>query len=472
MSYLGGRNLTKELEECGGSIPWQRVLNLFKPLMLELYKLHQDYMIHRDIKPDNIKIEKDRLGRDRLVLLDFGAARKYVSAEVTGTYSSIVTPGFAPLEQYSPKSRQGPYTDIYALCATMYKLITGVLPAAATDRVLRAGEILSFRELGMDVPENIEKAIFHGLAIHSEDRPQTMMELYDEMLDIRPAPGKPDTPVPPSDVSLPTIRPDIPGSAADAGIPSVNPDIPESAPAGDTPSCKPDIPGAVANAGPAPKTHGIPGTGPGSGQPPKQLKDSGSGHRLIKWIAIILPILLIIGGILLYRNNKQKQNQVELSSSSGIPTISPVRVSIDARLKFGTDTPVPTVTPSPTVTAVPVIGIGETGSTVYKIGDPANPDFYPSDNLYIEVCFTNAGSAVWNENYNCVCTDQDGGNIQPADGSLLGRSVPFGEKACFSFMHAGGSDAAPGTHCPAFQLYTDTGTSLSGGDITTCFTIQ
>ena len=181
MNFVAGNSLTKEVADCGGRMPWQRVVNLFKPLILELDKLHKAHLIHRDIKPDNIKVVKDNEGAERLLLLDFGAARSFISAEVTGTYSAVVSHGYAPIEQYSPKSRQGPYTDVYALCATIYAAITGTLPADATDRMLGVAEMASLTEMDIDVPENVEKAIRHGLAVRSEDRPQSMKELYSEL---------------------------------------------------------------------------------------------------------------------------------------------------------------------------------------------------------------------------------------------------------------------------------------------------
>ena len=181
MNYIDGNSLTKEAAVLGGSIPWPRVVELFKPLILEMDNLHRAHLIHRDIKPDNIKIKTGNNGTEHLVLLDFGAARNFVSAEVTGTYSAMVTQGYAPIEQYSRQSRQGPYTDIYALCATMYALITGRIPAAATDRMTGEASVKTFPEMGLEVPKRIEKAIFHGLAIRSTDRPGSMRELYDEI---------------------------------------------------------------------------------------------------------------------------------------------------------------------------------------------------------------------------------------------------------------------------------------------------
>lgn len=182
MDFVEGNSLTKEVMLCGGRMPWERVLDLFKPLILELEKLHEEHLIHRDIKPDNIYLTKDKKGRqERLILLDFGSARRFVSEQITKTYSALVTPGYAPMEQYSQKSRQGPYTDVYSLCATMYALITGQIPASATDVMMGIDSLRSIRSMGIEIPDGIEKAILHGLEMKSENRPQTMDELYDEL---------------------------------------------------------------------------------------------------------------------------------------------------------------------------------------------------------------------------------------------------------------------------------------------------
>ena len=186
MDFVEGTGLDKEIGSCG-KMPWERVLSLMKPLMLELDKMHKLGLIHRDIKPGNIRISKDKnTGEDRLILLDFGSARHFVSQNVTKTYTAMITSGFSPLEQYSERSRQGPYTDIYAVCATIYAALTGVVPPAATDRVSGEVDIQPFSSFGVNVPEKIEKAISHGLAVKGADRPRTMKELYDELTEDTP----------------------------------------------------------------------------------------------------------------------------------------------------------------------------------------------------------------------------------------------------------------------------------------------
>ena len=180
MDYVDGKTLTKVLHEHGGKIEAHHLVNLMLPLIDQLDELHKKNIIHRDIKPDNIMLVKSQHG-DHLVLLDFGAARSFVSGNISKTFTAVVTPGFAPIEQYSQKSRQGAFTDVYGLCATIYYAITGIIPPSAIERNIDGDSIKTFHECGIKVPQHIENAIMHGLAIKSEDRIQTMHQLRIEL---------------------------------------------------------------------------------------------------------------------------------------------------------------------------------------------------------------------------------------------------------------------------------------------------
>ena len=179
MDYVDGITLRAEMKRNGGKLPYERVLTLMKPLIQQLDRLHQRNVIHRDIKPENMMLLDDENG-EHLVLLDFGSARTYVSNE-SRTMTGIVTAGYSPLEQYSQKSRQGAYTDVYALCATMYHAITGVLPPASIERNVDDTPLKSFAECGVIAPKTVEQAIMHGLALKSTERTQTMGELLEEL---------------------------------------------------------------------------------------------------------------------------------------------------------------------------------------------------------------------------------------------------------------------------------------------------
>ena len=107
--------------------------------------------------------------------MDFGAARQY-SRDEEKSLSVVLKPGYAPYEQYSRKGKQGPWTDVYALCATIYKCITGKTPPDSLDRAIE-DELKKPSELGVKIPENLENTLMKGLALRQHDRLQSMSEL-------------------------------------------------------------------------------------------------------------------------------------------------------------------------------------------------------------------------------------------------------------------------------------------------------
>ena len=180
MNYVEGVTIPTAMRQSGGRIEASRMTGLVLPLIEQLDDLHEMNIIHRDIKPDNVMIVRDRRG-EHLVLLDFGAARSFVSGNISKTFTAVVTPGFAPPEQYSQRSKQGAYTDVYGLCATLYYAITGAIPPTATERSIENVPIKGLREFGVNLPRTVETAIMHGLALRSTDRTQTMQQLYEEL---------------------------------------------------------------------------------------------------------------------------------------------------------------------------------------------------------------------------------------------------------------------------------------------------
>ena len=134
--------------------------------------------------------------------------------------------------------------------------------------------------------------------------------------------------------------------------------------------------------------------------------------------------------------------------------------------------PLPLIPPTATEAPRPMLSVGYSNYTLYKIGDPGDYNYVPLDNLYIEVCFTNEGSISWNENYYVMCTLHRGDNIQPSDGVRLGKTVNTGEKGCFSFQRLGSPNTALGAHTLGFQLYTDGGAAMRNGYISFSFTIH
>jgi hypothetical protein len=136
------------------------------PLLDGLQHVHRAGFLHRDIKPSNILIR----GNGQPVLIDFGAARQALGGK-SRSLTSIFTPGYAPFEQYSSTGRQGPWTDIYALAATLYHGVTGQLPVSATDRIPQDPLVPAARAAEGRCSKSFLAAIDHGLAVFEADRP-------------------------------------------------------------------------------------------------------------------------------------------------------------------------------------------------------------------------------------------------------------------------------------------------------------
>ena len=135
--------------------------------MNALVSVHSMQLLHRDISPDNIYLTADGDSR----LLDFGAAR-FASGDGKSV-SVILKHGYAPEEQYSSHGNQGPWTDVYAMGATLYRCITGVLPPDSIERI--HGDTLKRpSELGISISSAIEQAILKALSIRTEDRFMSM----------------------------------------------------------------------------------------------------------------------------------------------------------------------------------------------------------------------------------------------------------------------------------------------------------
>jgi serine/threonine protein kinase len=144
---------------------------MMRPVMTSLTQVHKSGMIHRDISPDNIMISKEGYVK----LLDFGAAREFAESG-NKSLSILLKPGYAPEEQYRSRGQQGPWTDIYALCATMYKAITGVTPDESSER-MRMDEVKVPSALGVVLPPAQQMALMKGMAVLQENRWKSIDEL-------------------------------------------------------------------------------------------------------------------------------------------------------------------------------------------------------------------------------------------------------------------------------------------------------
>ena len=170
MEFLEGRTL-KEVVAQTGPIPTQTMLALLEPVLRAMEAMHHAGVIHRDISPDNLMELKD----GTVKLMDFGCARDFQSGL---TETITLKHGFAPREQYSGRD-QGPWTDVYAMCATVYYCLTGKVPPRATLRGEEEQDpLIPPRQLGSDLTLEQEWALLRGLASKVENRWHSAADLY------------------------------------------------------------------------------------------------------------------------------------------------------------------------------------------------------------------------------------------------------------------------------------------------------
>lgn len=174
MEYVDGETLKEYLKENEKMEP-EDVLKVMKPVMKALEQMHRTGMIHRDISPDNIMIRRD----GQVKLIDFGAAR-VAQEEDEKSLTVMLKRGFSPEEQYRSKGHQGPWTDIYALCATMYYMLTGVIPPESMERVLE-DKYVSLKEYDIELDTKIADAIDKGLCVLTKNRYQSMSDLIHDI---------------------------------------------------------------------------------------------------------------------------------------------------------------------------------------------------------------------------------------------------------------------------------------------------
>ncbi len=175
MEYINGINLKEYLKNCGGRLDEATVLALMKPVFESLYQIHNSGLVHRDISPDNIMVDNE----GKIKLIDFGSARGQ-SAESDKTYTVILKHGYAPSEQYYAKGNQGPWTDIYSLCATMYKMLTGTIPPNSVER-MEQDMYQTPSSMGIPVSERTERVLAKGLAVKINDRYQDIGQLLTDL---------------------------------------------------------------------------------------------------------------------------------------------------------------------------------------------------------------------------------------------------------------------------------------------------
>lgn len=177
MEYLYGCTLKQYIREHGGRLSTDYILHICLSVLDALAVVHASDMIHRDISPENIFICEDMTVK----LIDFGAAKQvYLDGEQT--MSVVLKPGYAPPEQYAKKDKQGPWTDIYALGATLYFAATGEKPEESFGRALE-DTIKPVCVVNLEIPMYLSKVIMQAMSVKIENRYPTVEAMREALLD-------------------------------------------------------------------------------------------------------------------------------------------------------------------------------------------------------------------------------------------------------------------------------------------------
>ena len=205
MEYLDGQDLRKMARTSGGKLDPDFAKMVFVTIASSLMEIHRMNILHRDLSPENIIVTSN----GRIKLIDFGAARNFVSTQNKGM-SILLKPGFAPPEQYNAKGTQGPWSDVYALCATFYTLVSGKPLVDALFRY-RGEQQPSLASLGCPVTKKTSDVIERGMELDFKRRYKDFKELLDDIdinvstppprrertVDKPPQPNPPQPPKPP-----------------------------------------------------------------------------------------------------------------------------------------------------------------------------------------------------------------------------------------------------------------------------------
>ncbi len=175
MNYIEGVTLKELIATHGRKLPFAQALGIMMPVMDALKELHNVDVLHRDISPDNIYINK----KGQVILIDFGAARQAIS-EQGRVFSVIIKPGYAPEEQYRSKGVQGPWTDIYSIAATIYHMITGQLPPESLDRMVE-DSIVPPSVHGISIDSHQEKALLRAMSVRAEGRYKSVVDFQNDL---------------------------------------------------------------------------------------------------------------------------------------------------------------------------------------------------------------------------------------------------------------------------------------------------
>lgn len=168
MEYLDGQDLGHFLKK-NGALSWEQLSPVVFTMLEALEQLHNAGLIHRDVTPDNIYLTNS----GKFYLIDLGSARKYENAT---HFTAYVKYNFAPYEQYQSNGLQGPWTDVYSLCATIYYCLSGKLAPLAPQRQI-SDTLVPLKQLVPGLLENVYAAVEYGLRVRPQERIQSAPQL-------------------------------------------------------------------------------------------------------------------------------------------------------------------------------------------------------------------------------------------------------------------------------------------------------
>lgn len=180
MEFLDGETVASMLER-EGALPVDKTIEMILPVLEALTEVHKAGVIHRDISPDNLFVTKS----GDVKLIDFGSAR-FAATDNNMTMTVIIKNGFSPAEQYNGHAKQGAYTDVYSIAATMYKMMTGTVPPDAFERhvlLQKKGKdnITPISKLNKEITPDQETAIMNALNVRVEDRTPDVKTFIEEL---------------------------------------------------------------------------------------------------------------------------------------------------------------------------------------------------------------------------------------------------------------------------------------------------
>ena len=193
--YLEGIKLIEYLNDNAGELSWEKVSSLFTTFFTTLSLMHNSHVIHRAISPDTIYVTpKGELRLCGFSIYDVRTMNLLLPPELFS--------GYAAPEQYTPGAKQNTYTDVYGICAVLYRLLTGCQPVDAPSR-LQQDNLASPYELNQNIPLNVSDAIVKGMSLDLEQRTQTITELVTQLFgqkegDTKPIPVLHPTEPPPA----------------------------------------------------------------------------------------------------------------------------------------------------------------------------------------------------------------------------------------------------------------------------------